>query len=453
MDDSVSEEYNMAPSSDGIVYVNPFEGPSLLALGIIGILSNSLCLLVLQRQQELKLSPDYIFLLKLLSLFDLLYLITSTPLTSFPYMFPSFRYYYEPFVLPWIFPFMQITVIASIYTTIALAVERYLSIRSLHVHTTFPVKTALVLIVIFSFGINIPRFFELRAVRVEKNDMKQINNTGFIFQDYALTTSVHYEVKPIARFYTVAYFLGYNMIGSFLISLFIPVVTLGTFNTLIWKKLQHVRSNRVRLGLREKQNARATRSLVLVVIFFFICHSMKFVVSGYQLVDSLINPVIRTEWPVWVQYCTYFSHLFLAFGASVNIFLYCSCDKRFFVVVQKTLKTWFIWPFTTKSSDNNGEDTARNVSLIENTCQQMNEESHEGIIALLSSSPANETIEHEVEDVQISHCFESEFAKCNENAALKEASGCHRPRRTSSLQEWANKGKLPSTVGKMDSWV
>lgn len=173
----------------------------------------------------------------------------------------------------------------------------------------------------------------------------------------------------------------------------------------------------------------------------------------FQLVDSLINPVIRTEWPVWVQYCTYFSHLFLAFGASVNIFLYCSCDKRFFVVVQKTLKTWFIWPFTTKSSDNNGEDTARNVSLIENTCQQMNEESHEGIIALLSSSPANETIEHEVEDVQISHCFESEFAKCNENAALKEASGCHRPRRTSSLQEWANKGKLPSTVGKMDSWV
>ena len=62
--------------------------------------------------------------------------------------------------------------------------------------------------------------------------------------------------------------------------------------------------------------------------------------------DSLINPVIKFHWPRWVEVCTFISHFFLALNASVNIFLYCSCDKRFFVVVQKTLRSWFVWPLT-----------------------------------------------------------------------------------------------------------
>lgn len=56
--------------------------------------------------------------------------------------------------------------------------------------------------------------------------------------------------------------------------------------------------------------------------------------------DSLIHRVINREWPLWVQYFTFFSHFALALNASVNIFLYCSCDKRFFVVVVKMVKGW-----------------------------------------------------------------------------------------------------------------
>lgn len=51
-----------------------------------------------------------------------------------------------------------------------------------------------------------------------------------------------------------------------------------------------------------------------------------------------------------MEICTFISHLLLAIDASVNILLYCSVDRRFFVVVQKTLKSWFVWPFTTNSS-------------------------------------------------------------------------------------------------------
>ena len=79
------------------------------------------------------------------------------------------------------------------------------------------------------------------------------------------------------------YFLGYNLIGSFLISLFIPVMTLGIFNALIWRRLQHIWQNRTRLGVKEKRNTKACLSLIMVVVLFFFCHSMKLVVSGYQV--------------------------------------------------------------------------------------------------------------------------------------------------------------------------
>ena len=51
-------------------------------------------------------------------------------------------------------------------------------------------------------------------------------------------------VREIAPTYSLGYFLGYNMIGSFLISLLIPVATLGTLNTLIWRKLKLIWKNR-----------------------------------------------------------------------------------------------------------------------------------------------------------------------------------------------------------------
>ena len=94
-----------------------------------------------------------------------------------------------------------------------------------------------------------------------------------------------YDIQPT---YTVGYFLGYNMIGSFLITLLIPVGTLGTLNTLIWRRLQEIWKKRQRLGVREKRNMRAALTLVLVVILFFVCHSMKLVVSGYQVRTSML---------------------------------------------------------------------------------------------------------------------------------------------------------------------
>ena len=46
-----------------------------------------------------------------------------------------------------------------------------------------------------------------------------------------------------------------------------------------------------------------------------------------QLVRALISQEITYQWPRWVEICTFVSHFLLATGASVNILLYCTCDK------------------------------------------------------------------------------------------------------------------------------
>ena len=86
-------------------------------LFIQGSLLNLLCLCVLRRTGELKLSADYLFLLRLQSTFDLLYLLTSTPVTAIPYVFPAFRSYYEPLILPYVFPFVQVSVCGQLLAT------------------------------------------------------------------------------------------------------------------------------------------------------------------------------------------------------------------------------------------------------------------------------------------------------------------------------------------------
>ena len=53
----------------------------------------------------------------------------------------------------------------------------------------------------------------------------------------------------------------------------------------------------------------------------------------FHQVDNLPN-----TWPTWVNNLTFFSHLLLAINASVNLLLYCFCDKHFWVITQKTLK-------------------------------------------------------------------------------------------------------------------
>ncbi|CAB4063099.1 unnamed protein product [Lepeophtheirus salmonis] len=293
--------------------MNPnFEAPTVLTIGCFGIICNVICLIVLQKS-ELKLSVQFTTLLIVQSFFDLMYLLFSTPLFSIPMLWPSFsQKYMITFITPKIlFPFVQIFVTGSTYNTIAVAVERLQSVKRLNTESHFPVKIVII---------------EMEAVLV------QINNTGNVVADYTIYNKAVVTLRHSTS-YNFTYFIYYNLIFSFIVMLIIPVISLAFLNFIIWKELKVISALKQRLGQKERSNVRATWSLIAVVVLYFVSHGLK-------------------------HFCQYISgrgsHIFLAVGSSVNILLYCACDRRFFIVVQKTLRTWFIWPITIDSASNSG---------------------------------------------------------------------------------------------------
>ena len=61
---------------------------------------------------------------------------------------------------------------------------------------------------------------------------------------------------------------------------------------------------------------------------------------------------------------TVVSHVLLAFNSSVNLLLYCICDRHFLVIAQKTLKMWFVYPLTLRREF---AGSSESVTLKENT--------------------------------------------------------------------------------------
>ncbi len=98
-------------------------------------------------------------------------------------------------------------------------------------------------------------------------------------------------MKPSAM-NTVAYFVYYNQLLTFLLIVLLPSLTLALLNTLIFRRLQVFKRVSVRLGREERKTVRATASLIAIVVFFLICHSLKVFINGYQVVEvRMMNSV------------------------------------------------------------------------------------------------------------------------------------------------------------------
>jgi hypothetical protein len=83
----------------------------------------------------------------------------------------------------------------------------------------------------------------------------------------------------------VYYFLYYKHLMTFLLMTLLPSLGLVGLNSLIFRRLQNFKAVSVRLGREERKTVRATISLIAIVIVFVICHSVKVVVNGYQVVQ------------------------------------------------------------------------------------------------------------------------------------------------------------------------
>lgn len=66
----------------------------------------------------------------------------------------------------------------------------------------------------------------------------------------------------------------------------------------------------------------------IIIAFFVICHTGKFVVNFYEIL-SILTGSKDDGFPSWAQVLTNLSHFSLVLNSSVNFFIYCFRDIRF----------------------------------------------------------------------------------------------------------------------------
>merc|ERR1719215_290146 len=79
--------------------------------------------------------------------------------------------------------------------------------------------------------------------------------------------------------------------------------------------------------------------LVLIVVVFVCCNSVRMVLNMYEVFQAIISDTgsHMEEWPYWCEILSLISHLLLVLNSSTNILIYCWKDTKFRKMLFETL--------------------------------------------------------------------------------------------------------------------
>ena len=130
-----------------------------------------------------------------LATFDLVYILVSIIIFSIPLFSNTYltsgAYF---FIIPWALPIAQVGSTGSIYFTVAMTIERYLTVCHPFYHHSHAWPTRFYVLPIFFFSIfyNMPRFFELESIYNDPN-----GNNATLATSPHNSTSIVPEVQKI----------------------------------------------------------------------------------------------------------------------------------------------------------------------------------------------------------------------------------------------------------------
>ena len=337
-----------------------FEVVLLTIVGIAGIVGNSAAIALFSR---LRVQLKFHRLMMMLSTYDTFYVLLSILLFALPEMSPNYKTSGAHFyVLPKALPLAQIALTGSIYSTLAITIERYLIVCHpfYTVSHQWSAKRYIVPIVTFSLMYNLPKFFELQT---------GINLTTSPDN----TTSYEFSIEPtemrVNSYYITIYCIWMNFIfmglGPFILLIVLNALTLrslighlqplpsptnfihtpqsntATPSTYVMTSRQSTVTTTSFVGPNmytgagppspyvyqqqqqpsSKKNEIALAKVSLTIVFIFIlCHSVKWIPNIYELVR--LSSEDQRKWPPWVESVTHISHFLTTFNSSVNFYIY-----------------------------------------------------------------------------------------------------------------------------------
>ncbi|XP_074640961.1 FMRFamide receptor-like isoform X1 [Tubulanus polymorphus] len=229
-------------------------------LCVFGILFNFIAIIVLSKDHRTTIT----FFLKALAVSDilslLLMMIHHTFSSFYPYTGLLEQYYRgSVYMIPYIWPLRMTASTIGMLVITAITIDRY--IRVCHpekVHKWGKIRYArivMVIIIVISIGINIPRFFVINTVQ-----MKQ-HCTGKVL-----------TYNDLTRFCKKNYALIYTLDS---VGYFVPVLAMIIFNSTLMVKIQS--SRRKQKQNNENYSGRATSNvtatLITIVVIFIICET------------------------------------------------------------------------------------------------------------------------------------------------------------------------------------
>ncbi len=304
-----------------------FEGVLVPVAGSVGVLGNVLSILVL-KGKDLDMTASFVNLLCALCVFDSLFIVA----VNLFYTLPLHSEFYEreliPYLTPILLPLIHIVLTGSVYSVVAVAVERYWIIcdpfnRGVGHHAHQTGKRFILILVIFSALYNVNKFFEV-----------SVGSAVFEEEVWNETLSTH-QIQNVSRSVVVITnlrkdpnYLRAIIILNFIVMVVLPLLILSVCHILTFRKIRENTQRHNAISSHQKRDDAMAMLFFIIILFFVVCHSGKFVLNFYEI-SQLFYDEEDKKWPLWAFLLTRINHFLLVINSSVNFFIYCFRDAKF----------------------------------------------------------------------------------------------------------------------------
>lgn len=269
--------HDFDPDSMKSFYFYIFNGIILNIVGVAGIIGNIMTMIIFSGPMRGSTTNYLLFALASCELMinGLTILLAGLP-KIFPHTGAMYTFYYHvyPRYMPYLFPIWMMSLMTSVYLTLAVTIERFIATHyPLRVRTICTYRRArwtFLAIVIFSIAYNIPRFWEIKYVEwiIEEN-----NST--------YNCLLYTQVKH-------GYYFR-NVYGFWLYSVFLFLIPFGgiaVLNALILKAVRKSNRRRKELSSFQRKENDITKMLLMIVLVFLCCNILGVVGNYIKMFQS-----------------------------------------------------------------------------------------------------------------------------------------------------------------------
>jgi len=299
------------------------EGVLVPLVALPGLLGNLLSMAIL-RSPNIDMKVTFREVLTMGAVFDTVFLACVTVAFALPLLSEYWRDWLHPYLFPLFLPILQISLSGSVWSTVSVTVERYLTV--VHPLTRYSQMKSMVYIlpvVLLTLVWNIPRFWELDTCFLTKN----VTIGGVTTNN---TTEIEMPVLcPTALRVDRSYTRDYILIANFVAMLAVPFLLITTLNFRLFKTIKTSGLRDHNTSERERRERNIASLLILISCIFCACHLLRLILNVYEGFLVVLHGEVESNWPLWCEVLTTFSHLLMVVNSSANIVVYCWKDEKF----------------------------------------------------------------------------------------------------------------------------